>query len=198
MEGSILSILQTERVILNYIQHLSGIATRTFEYAEKIKMYKAKVTDTRKTTPGFRLLQKMAVKAGGGENHRMGLYDMILIKDNHIDYAGGITNALNKTKEYLKFIEKPLKIEIEARNLDEIKEILDWGKVDRILIDNFSHEVIHEAVSLINGRAETEVSGGITLANIVKYAQDGVDYISVGALTHQINSLDMSLKAVKI
>lgn len=193
--GKTVSILQTERLILNFMQRLSGIATQTAVYVDALKGTKTKVLDTRKTTPGLRLLEKYAVKVGGGENHRIGLYDMILIKDNHIDFAGSASKAIINAKEYLKQKGKNLKIECEARSMKEIQEILDQG-VDRILIDNFSPENTIEAVKLINGRAETESSGGITLANIRDYALAGTDYISVGALTHQIKSLDMSLKAI--
>lgn len=195
VSGKTVSILQTERLVLNFMQRLSGIATQTSTYVEMLEGTKTKVLDTRKTTPGLRLLEKYAVKTGGGENHRIGLYDMILIKDNHIDYAGGVTQAITNTKEYLKAKGKDLKIECEARSFDEIQEILDIG-VDRILIDNFSPADTVKAVTLIGDKAETESSGGITIENIRAYAEAGVDYISVGALTHQIKSLDMSLKAL--
>ncbi len=194
VEGKTISILQTERLVLNFMQRLSGIATQTHEYVKLLEGTGTKILDTRKTTPGLRLLEKYAVKVGGGENHRIGLYDMILIKDNHIDYAGGVTAAITKTKEYLKAKGKNLKIEVEARTLDEIKEILTFD-VDRILIDNFTPEETKTAVALINGKCKTESSGGITKESIRAYAEAGVDYISVGALTHHINSLDLSLKA---
>ena len=194
VEGKTISILQTERLVLNFMQRLSGIATQTHEYVKLLEGTGTKILDTRKTTPGLRLLEKYAVKVGGGENHRIGLYDMILIKDNHIDYAGGVTAAITKTKEYLKAKGKNLKIEVEARTLDEIKEILNFD-VDRILIDNFTPEETKTAIALINGKCKTESSGGITKESIRAYAEAGVDYISVGALTHHISSLDLSLKA---
>ena len=194
VEGKTISILQTERLVLNFMQRLSGIATQTHEYVKLLEGTGTKILDTRKTTPGLRLLEKYAVKVGGGENHRIGLYDMILIKDNHIDYAGGVPAAITKTKEYLKAKGKNLKIEVEARTLDEIKEILHFD-VDRILIDNFTPEETKTAVALINGKCKTESSGGITKESIRAYAEAGVDYISVGALTHHISSLDLSLKA---
>jgi len=194
VEGKTISILQTERLVLNFMQRLSGIATQTHEYVKLLEGTGTKILDTRKTTPGLRLLEKYAVKVGGGENHRIGLYDMILIKDNHIDYAGGVTAAITKTKEYLKAKGKNLKIEVEARTLDEIKEILNFD-IDRILIDNFTPEETKTAVALINGKCKTESSGGITKESIRAYAEAGVDYISVGALTHHISSLDLSLKA---
>ena len=194
VEGKTISILQTERLVLNFMQRLSGIATQTHEYVKLLEGTGTKILDTRKTTPGLRLLEKYAVKVGGGENHRIGLYDMILIKDNHIDYAGGVTAAITKTKEYLKAKGKNLKIEVEARTLDEIKEILNFD-VDRILIDNFTPEETKTAVALINGKCKTESSGGITKESIRAYAEADVDYISVGALTHHISSLDLSLKA---
>mgnify|MGYP003444993347 CR=1 FL=1 len=194
VEGKTISILQTERLVLNFMQRLSGIATQTHEYVKLLEGTGTKILDTRKTTPGLRLLEKYAVKVGGGENHRIGLYDMILIKDNHIDYAGGVTAAITKTKEYLKAKRKNLKIEVEARTLHEIKEILHFD-VDRILIDNFTPEETKTAIALINGKCKTESSGGITKESIRAYAEAGVDYISVGALTHHISSLDLSLKA---
>ncbi|MFP4022954.1 MAG: carboxylating nicotinate-nucleotide diphosphorylase [Thiohalospira sp.] len=196
IEGKIHSILQSERLVLNIMQRMSGIATVTSQYVKKIAGTKAKILDTRKTTPGFRYLEKMAVKIGGGENHRMGLYDMIMLKDNHIDFAGGIKPAIKKTNDYLKKIKKNLKIEIEVRNIDELNEVLEIGGVQRIMFDNFTPEQTKQAVKIINGRFETESSGGITLKTIRAYAESGVDYISVGALTHQIKSLDMSLKAI--
>jgi nicotinate-nucleotide pyrophosphorylase (carboxylating) len=193
--GSVRSILQTERLILNLLQRLSGVATQTREYADLIKDYKTKILDTRKTTPGLRYLEKEAVNLGGGINHRFGLYDMILIKDNHIDFAGGIEKAIASSRKYLLNNNLDLKIEVEARSLEDIRKILNTGGVDRILIDNFTPELTLEAVKLIDGRMETESSGGITKENIRDYAACGVDFISVGALTHQIKSLDLSLKA---
>lgn len=196
VEGSVISLLQAERLVLNVMQRMSGIATQTNIYAEKLKGLKTKVLDTRKTTPGMRVLEKMAVKIGGGENHRMGLYDMIMLKDNHVDFAGGITQAIRKTQEYLKATGKDLKIEVETRSLDEIREAMAVGGIHRIMLDNFNIEKTREAVQLIDGKYETESSGGITLETLRDYAECGVDYISVGALTHQIKSLDLSLKAV--
>jgi nicotinate-nucleotide pyrophosphorylase (carboxylating) len=196
VEGKTQSILKAERLALNIMQRMSGIATTTKIYVDKISGTKAKVLDTRKTTPGMRYLEKLAVKIGGGENHRMGLYDMIMLKDNHIDFAGGIKSAILKANEYLDKNKKNIKIEIEARNLIEVREILEIGKIHRIMLDNFNYKETQEAVNLINGRYETESSGGITLDTIRKYADCGVDYVSVGALTHQIKSLDMSLKAI--
>lgn len=195
VSGRVQSILQTERLVLNVLQRMSGVASQTNIYVQKLKGLPTKVLDTRKTSPGMRLLEKEAVKIGGGENHRFGLYDMILIKDNHIDFAGGIANALQSTKNYLHKHNKNLKIEIEARSLNDIQEILNAGGADRILIDNFTPALTLEAIKLINHACETESSGGITLENLREYAECGVDYISVGALTHQIKSLDLSLKA---
>jgi nicotinate-nucleotide pyrophosphorylase (carboxylating) len=195
INGSVLAILQAERLVLNIMQRLSGIATQTREYVDRLQGLKTKVLDTRKTTPGMRLLEKYAVKLGGGENHRIGLYDMILIKDNHIDFAGGIKNAIDRAHEYLRLKNKKLKIEIEARSIDDVKEILQKGGIDRILLDNFTPEETKLAVSIIGGKVDIESSGNITLENIRSYAESGVDYISVGALTHQIKSLDLSLKA---
>lgn len=194
--GRVVSILKSERLVLNFLQRMSGIATRTNLYVSKLEGLKTILLDTRKTTPGFRVFEKMAVETGGGRNHRRGLYDMILIKDNHIDFAGGIKNAIENVNHYLRRISKNLKVEIEARSLDDIREILQTGHVDRIMLDNFTPGKTLEAVRLIDGKYETESSGNITLRNIRKYAECGVDYISVGALTHQIDSLDMSLKAV--
>lgn len=196
ISGKVHSILKAERLILNILQRMSGIATSTNNYVSRISGYKTKILDTRKTTPGFRYFEKEAVRIGGGVNHRMGLYDMIMIKDNHIDFAGGISKAINKVKEYLEKNKLNLKIEVEARDLNEVKEILLAGNVDRIMLDNFTPEETIEAIKLINGRVETESSGGITLDTIRDYAACGVDYISVGALTHHIKSLDLSLKAV--
>lgn len=195
VEGRVQSILRAERLVLNIMQRMSGIATATSLYTGKISDTKARITDTRKTTPGMRALEKEAVRTGGGVNHRMGLYDMIMLKDNHIDYAGGIATAIRRTKEYLREHRLELRIEVEARNITEVREILDTGGVDRIMLDNFSITETKEAVALIAGRCETESSGGITLENVRDYALCGVDYISIGALTHHIKSLDMSLKA---
>lgn len=195
VSGKVRSILQTERLVLNVLQRMSGVASQTRIYVQKLEGLKTKVLDTRKTSPGMRFLEKEAVKLGGGENHRFGLYDMILIKDNHIDFAGGIAKSLDCTRKYLAEHNKNLKIEIEARSLADIREILNSGGADRILIDNFSPSLTREAVKLIDGACETESSGGITLENLRDYAECGVDYISVGALTHQIKSLDLSLKA---
>ncbi|MGY6560995.1 MAG: carboxylating nicotinate-nucleotide diphosphorylase [Luteibaculaceae bacterium] len=189
------SILSAERLVLNIMQRMSGIATYTNHMVKLMNSKHTKLLDTRKTTPLNRFLEKQAVKIGGGENHRFGLYDMIMLKDNHIDYAGGIAQAIQKVKSYLKQNNLNLKIEVEARNLQEVKEILAHGPVDRIMLDNFNYPELKEAVTLINGSAETEASGGITEDTIAQYAACGVDYISVGALTHQIKSLDLSLKA---
>lgn len=193
--GKVHSILRAERLALNIMQRMSGIATSTAAYVERIKGTKALITDTRKTAPGMRALEKEAVRAGGGVNHRMGLYDMIMLKDNHIDYAGGITAAVNRTKKYLADRRLNLKIEVEARNIQEVREILAAGGVDRIMLDNFNVADTMEAVGVIGDSAETESSGGITLANVRDYALCGVGFISIGALTHHIKSLDMSLKA---
>lgn len=193
--GRVHPILRAERIMLNIMQRMSGIATATAYYTEAIRDTHARITDTRKTTPGMRALEKEAVRTGGGVNHRMGLYDMIMLKDNHIDYAGGIAAAIERTREYLKKHLINLKIEVEARSLKEVREILDAGGVDRIMLDNFKIPDTKEAVALIAGQTETESSGGITLANVRDYALCGVDYISIGALTHHIKSLDMSLKA---
>lgn len=192
------SILKSERLVLNIMQRMSGIATSTRAYVEKLKGLKTRVMDTRKTTPGMRFLEKEAVKIGGGLNHRMGLYDMIILKDNHIDYAGGIEEAIRRTHEYLKKSNLHLRIEIEARNLDDVGKIIEKGGVDRIMLDNFSIKDTREAVAMIAGRFETESSGGITLENIREYAECGVDFVSAGALTHHVKSLDMSLKAVSL
>jgi len=196
VEGQVRALLQAERLVLNVLQRLSGISTETNRYVKKLEGLKTKVLDTRKTTPGMRLLEKMAVKIGGGENHRIGLFDMILIKDNHIDFAGGIEQAIERTINYLAEKKKDLKIEIEARSLSDIQKIMDIGSIHRIMLDNFTVEQTKDAVKLINRRYETESSGGITYDNIREYAECGVDYISVGALTHQIKSLDLSLKAI--
>jgi len=190
------SILKAERLSLNILQRMSGIATQTARYTSLVEGTSAKVLDTRKTTPNLRFIEKEAVKIGGGYNHRMGLYDMIMIKDNHIDFAGGIKKAIDKTVNYLRDTRRELKIEIEVRDFQELKEVLACGRVDRIMLDNFTPEQTREAVHLIDNSFEVESSGGISLETIRKYAETGVDYISVGALTHQIFSLDMSLKAV--
>ncbi len=196
ISGKVHSILKSERLLLNIMQRMSGIATKTHEYTSKLKGLKTRILDTRKTTPGFRMFEKEAVRIGGAMNHRMGLFDMIMLKDNHIDYAGGIEKAIIKTWEYLKKNNLDLKVEIEARSLDDIHKIISTGGVDRIMLDNFSIADTIDAVKIISGRFETESSGGITLATIRSYAECGVDFISVGALTHQIKSLDMSLKAI--
>lgn len=189
------TILACERLVLNCMQRMSGIATLTNKYAEKIKNYKTKLLDTRKTTPNFRLLEKEAVRIGGGTNHRFGLYDMIMLKDNHIDYCGGIEKAISKANSYLKEKNLDLKIEIETRNIDDVKKVVATGNVNRIMLDNFSIDKIKEALQIINGQFETEASGGINLDNIESFAASGVDYISSGAIIHQAKSLDLSLKA---
>lgn len=194
--GKVQSLLQTERLVLNLMQRMSGIATITNKYVKLLEGTKTKVLDTRKTTPGLRMLEKQAVKIGGGENHRIGLFDMILLKDNHVDFARGIKNAITRAKQYLKEKNKDLKIEIEVRNFDELNEALNVGGVDRIMLDNFTVEDTRKAVDIVNGRVELESSGGITFETIRDYAVTGVDYVSVGALTHSVKSLDMSLKAV--
>ncbi len=196
VEGSRQSILKAERLVLNIMQRMSGIATYTNKIVQLIDGTKTKVLDTRKTTPLLRILEKQAVKIGGGENHRFGLYDMIMLKDNHIDYAGGIKAAVTKTKEYLNSTGRDLKIEVEARDLNEVKEILAIGGIDRIMLDNFNYSDTKTAVEIIGNTCETESSGGITIDTIRAYAECGVDYISVGALTHSIKSLDISLKAI--
>lgn len=196
ISGSQQSILKSERLILNILQRMSGIATSTREYAEKLKGLRTKILDTRKTTPGMRFLEKEAVRIGGGFNHRMGLHDMIMIKDNHIDYSGGIENAVRKTRDYLLRNNLNLKVEIEARALSDVSTILSTGGVDRVMLDNFSIDDTRRAVEMISGGLETESSGGINLSNIRAYAECGVDFVSVGALTHHIRSLDMSLKSV--
>lgn len=194
VEGPVRSLLQTERIMLNIMQRMSGIATMTAKYQERLAGLKAKVLDTRKTTPGMRVLEKEAVLIGGGANHRMGLHDMILIKDNHVDFAGGIPQAVSRAKAYLKEKGKNLKIEVEVRNTEEIDQALEAG-VDRIMLDNFTPERTAEAVKRIAGRAEIESSGGITLDTLRAYGEAGVDLISVGALTHSVKGLDMSFKA---
>lgn len=196
VSGKVQSILQTERLVLNIMQRMSGIATVTNRYVKQIEGLHTRLLDTRKTTPGLRLLEKAAVKIGGGVNHRIGLYDMIMLKDNHVDFAGGIEKAIRKTQDYLKRTGKNLKIEIEVRNLDELNEVLRVGGVDRIMLDNFDIPTTKKAVKIIGGRVETESSGGITFDTLRSYAECGVDFISVGALTHSVKSLDMSLKAV--
>lgn len=193
--GSAISILTAERLVLNCMQRMSGIASKTNEYVKAIKGTNAKVIDTRKTTPNLRFLEKYAVTIGGGFNHRFGLYDMIMLKDNHIDFCGGITTAVQKVHEYLKINHLDLRIEVETRNLENVKEVLTCGGIDRIMLDNFVPEKVKAAVDLINGKYETEASGGITLETIRSFAETGVDYISVGALTHSVKSLDLSLKA---
>ncbi|UCH15884.1 MAG: carboxylating nicotinate-nucleotide diphosphorylase [Bacteroidales bacterium] len=195
--GKVHSILKTERLVLNIIQRMSGIATQTDKFVSKLKGLKTRILDTRKTTPGMRLLEKEAVRIGGGENHRFGLYDMILIKDNHIDFAGGIKNAIIRTSEYLKKTGITIKVEIEARTIKDVKEIISTGMVDLIMLDNFSIQDTKEAVKIVRGKYKIESSGRINLENVRDYAECGVDYISVGALTHQFKSLDMSMKAVK-
>ena len=195
VEGSTHSILLAERLVLNCMQRMSGIATKTNRIVAALKSYKTKVLDTRKTTPGLRYLEKWAVKIGGGVNHRIGLYDMILIKDNHVDYAGGIANAITAANDYLQETGKKLAIEIEVRNLEELKQVLEVGKVDRIMLDNFELPLLKQAVDLIDGKFTTEASGGIVEENVTDYAECGVDFISMGALTHSVKSLDLSLKA---
>ena len=196
VEGRVRSLLQTERLMLNIMQRMSGIATMTAKYMERLKGLKTKVLDTRKTTPGMRMLEKEAVKIGGGMNHRIGLFDMILLKDNHVDFAGGIANAINKANEYIKANHKDgMKIEIEVRNFDELDEALATGHVDRIMLDNFTPENTKKAVDIVAGRCELESSGGITFDTLRDYGECGVDYISVGALTHSVKGLDMSFKA---
>jgi nicotinate-nucleotide pyrophosphorylase (carboxylating) len=196
VEGKVQSLLQTERLMLNIMQRMSGVATRTREYVKALEGTKTRVLDTRKTTPGLRLLEKEAVKIGGGVNHRIGLYDMILLKDNHIDFAGGIDKAIFRAQNYLKEKGKKLKIEIEVRNFDELAQVLAIGGVDRIMLDNFTPENTRKAVDIIAGKYEIESSGGITFDTLREYAECGVDYISVGALTHSVKSLDMSFKAL--
>ncbi|MEG1671928.1 MAG: carboxylating nicotinate-nucleotide diphosphorylase [Alistipes sp.] len=193
--GRMQSLLQAERILLNIMQRMSGVATQTAVYVDRLQGLHTRILDTRKTTPGMRVLDKMAVKIGGGENHRMGLFDMILLKDNHIDFAGGIENAVRGAKEYLRTHNKQIPIECEVRSLEDIDCVFAAGGVDRIMFDNFSTALTREAVVKVAGRCQTESSGGITLDTLRDYAATGVDFISVGALTHQIKSLDMSLKA---
>ncbi len=196
VEGKVRALLKAERLVLNIMQRMSGIATVTNKYVMALNGLKTRILDTRKTTPGMRLLEKAAVKAGGGENHRFGLYDMILIKDNHIDFSGSIPDAINRAKSYMEKSGKQMRIEIEARNLNDVKTILDIGGIDRIMLDNFSVEDTRTAVAMINGRFETESSGGIQFKDLRDYAECGVDYISIGSLTNQLKSLDLSLKAL--
>lgn len=194
--GSIRSLLIAERTLLNIMQRMSGVATMTRRYQDELKGLHTKVLDTRKTTPGMRILEKKGVKDGGGENHRIGLFDMILIKDNHIDFAGGLEKAVERAVEYCKDNGKDLKIEVEARSLDDVRKLSEMKGVDRIMFDNFTPELTKEAVKIVDGRKETESSGGITISNLREYGEAGVDYISVGALTHSVKGLDMSFKAV--
>ncbi len=194
VEGKVQSLLQTERLMLNVMQRMSGIATMTRKYQNQLEGTHTRVLDTRKTTPGMRIIEKMAVKIGGGVNHRIGLFDMILIKDNHVDFAGGIDKAVNRAKEYCKTHGKDLKIELEVRNFDELQQALELG-VDRVMFDNFTPEMTKKAVEIVNGQCETESSGGITFDTLRDYAVCGVDFISVGALTHSVKGLDMSFKA---
>ena len=196
VEGRVRSLLQTERLMLNIMQRMSGIATTAAKYMAELKGLKTKVLDTRKTTPGMRMLEKEAVRIGGGMNHRIGLFDMILLKDNHVDFAGGIKNAITKAQQYIVDNKKDgMKIEIEVRNFDELQQVLEIGGVDRIMLDNFNIENTKKAVEMIAGRFETESSGGITFSTLRAYGECGVDYISVGALTHSVKGLDMSFKA---
>ncbi len=195
VQGATHSILLAERLVLNCMQRMSGIATTTNRIVQLLKPFKTKVLDTRKTTPGLRYLEKWAVKIGGGVNHRIGLYDMILIKDNHVDYAGGITNAIKAANRYLKEKDKNLAIVIEVRNIEELNQVLDYGNVDRIMLDNFSLPLLKQAINLIDNKFVTEASGGITEENVIDYADCGVDFISMGILTHSVKSLDLSLKA---
>ncbi|MEJ7768110.1 MAG: carboxylating nicotinate-nucleotide diphosphorylase [Chitinophagaceae bacterium] len=197
VEASIHTILQCERLVLNCMQRMSGIATLTRQYVDAIKGYKTRILDTRKTTPNFRLLEKEAVRLGGGVNHRFGLFDMIMLKDNHIDYSGGIENAILNAWKYAQKEKPGIKIEIETRTVNEVERVMRIGKIDRIMLDNFQPEQIVEALAIIGGKYETEASGGINIANIIQFAQTGVDFVSVGALIHQSQSLDLSLKAVK-
>ncbi len=195
LHGSARSILAAERTLLNFMQRMSGIATLTAELVGLLKGTKTQLLDTRKTTPGIRFMEKWAVRIGGGVNHRFALYDMIMLKDNHVDFSGGITQAIQRTKDYLATTNKSLKVEIEVRNLDELDQVLAIGQVDRIMLDNFSPALLKEAIDKIAGRFETEASGGIVKETLRTYAETGVDYISVGALTHSYKSLDLSLKA---
>lgn len=198
LESSVHTILQCERLILNCMQRMSGIATLTKQYVDKLQGFKTRLLDTRKTTPNFRLLEKEAVRIGGGVNHRFGLYDMIMLKDNHIDYCGGIEKAIDRAFDYVQHYRPDLKIEVETRTLEDVKKVMQSGKekVFRVMLDNFKPGDLKEAVAMIQGNFETEASGGINLDNIQKYAETGVDYVSVGAVIHQARSLDLSLKAV--
>jgi nicotinate-nucleotide pyrophosphorylase (carboxylating) len=196
VEGKVLSLLQTERLMLNIMQRMSGVATVTRKYAKCLEGLKTQVLDTRKTTPGLRMLEKEAVKIGGGTNHRIGLFDMILLKDNHVDFAGGIENAIRSAQKYCQEKGKNLKIEIEVRNFEELERVMRVGGVNRIMLDNFTPENTKKAVDMIGGRYEVESSGGITFDTLRTYAECGVDFVSVGALTHSVKSLDMSFKAV--
>jgi nicotinate-nucleotide pyrophosphorylase (carboxylating) len=197
VEAAVHTLLMAERLVLNCMQRMSGIATLTHQYVSKLQGYHTRLLDTRKTTPNFRLLEKEAVRIGGGVNHRMGLYDMVMLKDNHIDFAGGIKAAVTKTQDYLKQQNLQLQIEVETRNLDDVREVLAVGGVHRIMLDNFKPEQITAALELIQGRYETEASGGITLDNIEAYAKTGVDFVSAGAVIHHAVSLDLSLKAIQ-
>lgn len=196
VEATIATILSAERLVLNCMQRMSGIATLTKKYTDKLAGYSTRLLDTRKTTPNFRLLEKEAVRIGGGVNHRFGLFDMIMLKDNHIDYSGGIEKAIDKAWHYVRDQNRSLKIEVETRSIEDVKKVMLVGKVDRIMLDNFSPDKIKEALTLIGGKYETEASGGITLENIESYAATGVDFISSGAIIHQAKSLDLSLKAI--
>lgn len=196
VEASVYCILQCERLVLNCMQRMSGIATLTRQYSNRLQGYKTKILDTRKTTPNFRLLEKEAVRIGGAMNHRIGLYDMIMLKDNHIDYCGGLEKAIERAYHYVQTVRPGLKIEVETRNIEDVKKVVAVGKVNRIMLDNFTPADISTALQIINGQYETEASGGINLDNIEAYAKTGVDYISVGALIHQAKSLDLSLKAI--
>jgi len=198
VEARVHTILQTERLVLNTMQRMSGIATLTKTYVDKLKGFTTKLLDTRKTTPNFRLLEKEAVRIGGGVNHRFGLYDMIMLKDNHIDYCGSIEKAINKAYDYVQTVKPGLKIEVETRSIDDVRRVMAVGKIDRIMLDNFTPQLITEAVKIIGGQYETEASGGINLNNIEAYAATGVDFISSGAIIHQARSLDLSLKAITI
>lgn len=197
ISGSSQHMLTAERTLLNFMQRMSGIATAARTYAEIVKGTKTKILDTRKTTPNMRVFEKYAVKLGGCENHRFGLFDMVMLKDNHIDFAGGLEKAIDRTRHYLEEHQLKLKIEVETRNLDEVRRVMAHGGVDRIMLDNFTPELIRSALEMIDGRVETEASGNITMANLREYAETGVDYISAGALTHHIASLDLSLKVVE-
>ncbi|MBW7844200.1 MAG: carboxylating nicotinate-nucleotide diphosphorylase [Bacteroidia bacterium] len=194
IEGSSQKMLTAERTVLNFMQRLSGVATQTAIYVDELKGLNTKILDTRKTTPGMRLLEKWAVKIGGGCNHRVGLYDMVMIKDNHIDFSGGIENAIKRTIDYLQANKLNLKIEIETRSIDELKQVLNYGGVHRIMLDNFTPDLLREAVLLVGGKYETEASGGITLKTLRKYAETGVDFISSGALTHSVKAMDISMR----